>query len=173
MTKQAIESGDLRVVFQSRGDRHGHSIERRVDGEWRLVLESIEGSPDEDWPASPALQSLHIEHRPNAPVALLVGKAGTSHWSASVEPFNSQHSLQFDIACRLQQPPQRLGSAYRVAGSRSHRIVQVSATSRETACELVEQPENGQWQVRPATVTSDYPSTIRWRYRISAPQCAD
>ena len=50
MTNATIESGELRVVFAWRGDRYGHAIQRRMDGDWRTVLESVEGCPDDDWP---------------------------------------------------------------------------------------------------------------------------
>ena len=173
MTKQAIESGDLRVVFQWRGDRYGHAIEQRVAGVWQVVLDSVEGSPDEDWPPSPVLQSLHIEHRPEASVALLVGKAGTSHWSASVEPLRAQAGFQFDIACRVHEAPHRLGTTYQWTDRRTNPNVQISALSLEAACELVQQPESSVWQIRPAAVKRDYPSTIRWRYLISARQFPD
>src|SRR5512145_957858 len=104
MTKEtAIECGDLRVVFRWRGDRYGHTVKRRIDGVWRPLLESIEGTADDDWPLSPALQSLHIERRPNGPVALLVGQAGSSHWSASVEADQNCSALIFDLACRITQ----------------------------------------------------------------------
>ncbi len=168
MTNQAIESGDLRVAFQWRGDRYGHTIEKRSEGEWQVLLETVEGSPADDWPASPVLQSLHIEARHAGPVALLVGKAGSSHWSASIEPLLSQQSLQFDIACRVHQPPQRLGATYRLAHSSAHRIVQISATPHEGNCKWVEQPEIRVWQIRPTGAGGDYTCTIRWRYTLSA-----
>ena len=61
--EQAIECGDLRVVFRWRGDRYGHTIERRIDGQWTPLLESVEGLADirDDWPPSPVLQNLHFE----------------------------------------------------------------------------------------------------------------
>jgi hypothetical protein len=166
MTRQAIECGDLRVVFQWRGDRYGHAIEQRIAEHWKLVLESVEGSPDEEWPRSPVLQSLHVEHRPDGPVSLLVGKAGTSHWSASIESLHAGAGFHFDIACRVQHPPRRLGNAYRYADSLTAPTVHISASVEEPRCRVVPDPDRGICQIEPIVVLSDYPVTIRWRYTI-------
>jgi hypothetical protein len=165
---KAIDCGDLRVVFDWRGDRFGHVIEQRLDGNWRTVLKSAEGSVDEGWPPSPPLQSLHIEERPTGLVALLVGKSGTSHWSASIESAGSLDALQFDLACRTQGPPAQLGSEYQIAGSSDGSIVKVAALAEQTNCELIEQQECRFWRIRPHIASScGYPCTIRWRYTIS------
>jgi hypothetical protein len=79
-----------------------------------LLFESQEGNSEEDWPASPPLQFVSIETRPKKlPVALLMGMAGGSHWSASIEQHPAEHSLRFDIACRAGSHPDKLGSRYR------------------------------------------------------------
>jgi hypothetical protein len=163
MFDQVIEAGDLRIVFQWRGDRYGHTVERRIDGQWRSVLESLEGSSDDDWPQSPALQDLHIERRGSGPVALLVGKSGTSHWSVSVEALAGETALRFDVACRLHRSPRWLGSTYRVIAGQVPPL-DIVALPGEAICEL-EPPT--QWRVRPAEVASAYPATIRWRYSIA------
>jgi hypothetical protein len=163
-----LDCDDLRVIFDWSGDRFGHRVERRVAGEWRLVLETVEGSADEVWPPSPALQSLHIEHREAGPVALLVGKSGTSHWSASVELLDSRTGFQIDIACRVQTAPGRLGSVYQVAGSPDWSLVKVAAPQQQAICNLIEQHRSKSWHVRPFIDSScGFPCTIRWRYTIS------
>ena len=168
---QSLDSGDLRLKFFWRGDRFGHRIEQYIAGEWQVALESLEGSPDEPWPPSPALQSLHIEHRNTGPIALLVGKAGTSHWSASIEPLPHQAGFQFDIACRVQQLPQRLGSDYRPAKCPAKPMIRVTTTSQETICEWVRHEHSNVWRIRPVEATAEYPSTIRWRYTIGLDNC--
>jgi hypothetical protein len=165
MIDQALESGSLRVTFHWRGDRYGHRVERQTAGKWQVVLESREGSPDEAWPPSPVLQTLHIERRATGPVALLVGKAGQSHWSASIEPLSNQAGFQFDIACRVQQPLQQLGSAYQSAATDATPIVNVTATRQEGLCELAVHKQSSVLRIRPLELPADYPSTIRWRYR--------
>jgi len=162
---QVLESGVLRVVFHWRGDRFGHRIEHQISGQWRAVVASLEGSPDEAWPPSPALQTLHIERRATGPVALLVGKAGTSHWSASIEPLSDQAGFQFDIACRVQQPPWQLGSTYQSPPTGGRPIVDITATSQEALCELAAHEQSTVVRIRPLELPAERRSTIRWRYR--------
>jgi hypothetical protein len=120
MQSEAIEAigpggKRLRLEFTWRRDRYGHRISlTAADGAIQPLLESIEGSPHDDWPPSPPLQSLTIENRPNdRPVALLLGMAGGSHWSASIEAVPGKTELIFDIACRHGANPGHLGSRYR------------------------------------------------------------
>jgi hypothetical protein len=157
-----LECGELRVAFDWRVDRYGHRIEQLVDGQWRPVLESLEGSSDDDWPPSPALQDIHIEERSTARVALLVGKSGTSHWSVSVEPIAARRAFAFDIACRIHRSPQWLGSVYRAIAGRPPPI-DIAPLPCETICH--NEPPN-QWRIRPVEFAPQRPSTIRWRYSI-------
>jgi len=105
----------LRVVFAWRGDRFGHAVlALRPGAEPRVLLESLEGAAGDAWPSSPALQSLRIEALPQGRAALLVGMAGQSHWSASVEAVPGRAELRFDVACRHGIPCGWLGSRYHV-----------------------------------------------------------
>jgi|GEM_PF-3199226 len=49
-----------------------------------VVLQSVEGTAAEDFPASPPIQQIHIQEINGAPVMLGVGMAGRGHWSASI-----------------------------------------------------------------------------------------
>jgi hypothetical protein len=117
------EGTGLRVVFVWRGDRWGHVITAIVEAgkeneKAAPILISREGSADEPWPPSPPLQSLSIEQRASGAVALLVGMAGRSHWSLSVEGIVGASQIRFDAAARLSGEPSWLGSVYlRGAGS--------------------------------------------------------
>jgi hypothetical protein len=105
----------LRVEFVWRGDRFGHvlSIVEQDRGVAPL-LESIEAHASDLWPPSPPLQSVRIEELAGGrKAALLVGMAGRSHWSASVEPVIGQAALVFDVACRHPAGAGRLESRYR------------------------------------------------------------
>ena len=107
-----LTTGRLQVRFFWQHDRFAHELSLS-DGEWTVpLLQSLEGSADDAWPPSPPLQSLHVESRGDMQVALAVGMAGASHWSASVE-VNSD-GLRFDIACRVRGEPRALGSCYRI-----------------------------------------------------------
>ncbi len=79
------------------------------------LLESIEGTADQLWPSSPPFQEAHLEPRADGrQVVLLVGMAGSSHWSASVEIDPQTHTALFDVACRMRGPADWLGSRYRI-----------------------------------------------------------
>jgi hypothetical protein len=105
MPRQAdelLQAGRLRVRFTWRGDRYAHEICLLRGGAWECVLKSVEGTPDEAWPASPPFQSLHVAPRGEGrQVALLVGMAGKSHWSASVELDAAREQARFEVACRV------------------------------------------------------------------------
>lgn len=97
---QILEADKLRVVFRQVADRWAHSIEL-LDGESFVPwLTSLEGKPDEDWPSSPPLQQLSCERHEGRPVLLLVGMAGKSHWSLSVDVEPQSGRATFDVACR-------------------------------------------------------------------------
>src|SRR5262245_31734029 len=115
LIKAVADGTGLRVEFFWTGDRFGHVVSL-VDaaGNSEPVLESIDGRPDENWPPSPPLQSLNFQSLPDGQrAALLVGMAGGSHWSASIEPSVNGAELVFDMACRQATPAIWLGSRYR------------------------------------------------------------
>lgn len=107
----------LAVVFHWQADRFRHSICLLEAGGTHLpLLESIEGSPADDWPPSPPLQSLHCEPLPDGTrVALLVGMAGKGHWSASVGPRTDENRMAFDLACRASAVGGQVRTSYRLA----------------------------------------------------------
>ncbi|MBX3414615.1 MAG: hypothetical protein KF708_18150 [Pirellulales bacterium] len=112
-----LTAGRWQVAFMRRGDRFGHEIRWLAPpAAPRVLLVSREGAAEEDWPASPPLQELHLEQRgDDLSVALLVGMAGTSHWSLVVEAHAREERLVFDAACRLRAAPAHLGSHYRLS----------------------------------------------------------
>ncbi len=111
-----LPCGSMRIVFQSEGDRIAHRVEILENGSFVPVLHSKEGRDHDLWPSSPTLQSVHVEPRPSGQVALLVGMAGVSHWSASVLADVARGRATFDIACRSTSAPRWLGSSYRWHG---------------------------------------------------------
>jgi len=151
----ALDSnGDgLRVVFEKRGDRWQHRIDR-VNGVVAVTaLQSSEGISSDDWPASPPFQELSQETLPDGRTVLfLVGRAGTSHWSASIESALEPPQLIFDVACRHTQPPRHLGSAYtRLADD----VTLEALLGRCAECTIM-----------PDTIATRLPGTTRWKYRI-------
>ena len=149
----------LRVSFVRRGDRYGHVISiLDRSGRQSPALESVEGTPADDWPASPPLSNLSIEEvAPGRRVALLVGMAGRSHWSASIEPVPGQAAVIFDIACRTAgggREPVQLGSRYLLLRGQ---VALVSDTARVSEYEAAV-------SIQP-TAAALGSATVRWRYR--------
>ena len=174
----------LRAAFNWWVDRYGHAISVvHASGKISTVLTSIEGDASEAWPASPPLQSISVEEVASGRnAALLVGMAGRSHWSASVEAIPGQAALVFDVACRIGTLPAKLGSRYTIAegqlvsgpGDKKREFVAVLLGSlgvrvyREQVpgCEAkLRLPESGELVIRP-DVGETATSTVRWRYRV-------
>ncbi|MFM2097011.1 MAG: hypothetical protein RIS70_4135 [Planctomycetota bacterium] len=105
----------LALTFHRQQDRYRHEIALVTPAGPVPWLESIESSDAIAWPDSPPFQELSLEWQNDRQVALLVGMAGKSYWSASIETNAATRSLRFDIACRLREPPQKLGNTYRFA----------------------------------------------------------
>ncbi len=155
----------LRLDFTWRGDRYMQTLYVGDGaGAETLAWISVEGAADEAWPGSPAFQQLHVESRGERRVALLVGMAGTSHWSASVEPVEGRAAWLFDVACRVREAPSFLGSEYRFA-------------QPEVGACLALQPEppavlfatDGERRgVAAERQAPRFPTTLRWRYVVSA-----
>jgi hypothetical protein len=178
----AIEGTGLRVVFRRLRDRFAHRVELVEGSHSTPILESLEGEPDDPWPPSPPLQELHFEDRPAGQrLALLVGRAGASHWSLSVEwdPLSARFS--FDVACRVRSAPEQLGSRYGLPGAAAGggpieavagiklpggRRIRAEAVDGQAACQLIQ--EDGELRLHPAAVAAPWPKTSRWQYSIAA-----
>lgn len=139
------------VEFERRGGRFIHSVGwSDSDARWR----SLEAEPEEPWPSSPPLQDLLLQEQPSgATVALLVGQAGKSHWSLSVEPLAEAGAFRFDVACRVQAPPPRLGSGYQVGPGL---IIAEAGTLAKN---------RGTTRIEPTRPWSA-PATLRWAYVV-------
>ncbi|MEO8498315.1 MAG: hypothetical protein ABI614_24905 [Planctomycetota bacterium] len=167
----------LQVEFAWRQDRHRHTISLLVDDCANTVFESFEGSSVDDWPPSPPLQQLSVEElRPQSQVALLVGMAGKSHWSISVEPAGDRAAFVFDVACRSNGPAERLGSAYLLpadqlaANGDHHAVIEIEGRSIQLRCDregataaAVKVDPSGLW-IAPTVINAG--GTTRWRYTI-------
>jgi len=129
-----LDAGGLAVVFTWSGDRWTHRVTTAgaaedagwasLDGPWPPT------GGDPRWPASPVLVELSRVALPQAAAAggqaiVGVGLAGRSHFSASIAPDPTvTDGIRFEIACRLHEPPDWLGSTYRVG----QHLMQVTAT---------------------------------------------
>ena len=152
----------LRVEFIRVKDRYAHVISR-LEGELAVpVWESVEGTDADDWPPSPPLQQLSLETLPDGRhVALLVGMAGTSHWSLSVEAATGEPAFIFDVACRVKQTPDGLGSKYRP--TTAHDSIHMESCSAD--CDV--RADEKEITITPCNLGSSTPCTVRWKYRIA------
>lgn len=178
MTKYAMEAAGIRIEFTRREDRYAHRIMAIDVGAFVPLLESVEGEANDDWPLSPPWQEVHCEPRTGGvQVALTVGKAGKSHWSASFE-LDPAGSLTVDVACRTATAPIRLGSAYLLhtpfaidathgqARLAERWILQPAAGEEASKIELGESATS--FSISPVFhPAGTWPRTIRWKYAIA------
>jgi hypothetical protein len=177
----------LRLVLEQTADRVSHRIEV-LDADSRILAElrSIEGTSADEWPPSPALQSCSLQEiRPGERAAFLVGMAGKSHWSASMEALPNEGALVFDFACRVHQTPQWLGTSYAIPLLSLHVVTHFEQLKAGIAIHLAS-PADGargadfahrsEQSLRFAcseATSEKFPATLRWRYRIylAEPDC--
>lgn len=161
-----LEAAGLRAVFVRRGDRFAHRIEVRDEQSqaWGAALESREGTDEEPWPPSPPFQQLHVEHRKEGDVVLLVGMAGRSHWSAAVDVSPDGRALRFDVAVRVQSSDESLGSGYDVMDAR--------AAARIGARAALGVADGVNFRFEPEPRDGTLPATICWRYSLTSIEAA-
>ena len=158
MSVSEIVGEAITIQFPRSGDRFAHSI--LLDGQ--PVATSLEGGDADDWPPSPPLQQLSIEDLGNGPVGLLVGMAGRSHWSLSVELQGNE--VVFDAACRIRGDGGELGSHYRLHGEQHRLNWRVDSGPGLAAAELDVSSEEAVIRI---IDTIDDGATLRWRYRLT------
>jgi hypothetical protein len=90
----------LRVQFFRSLDRLAHTISCLAGEHVTPLLRSREGTDRQQFPPSPPMQQIAIQEVQQRQVALLVGMAGRSHWSVSLESNGAERRLYFDVACR-------------------------------------------------------------------------
>lgn len=169
----AIASSELKIVFVRSADRFCHYIADSA-AEEAALLASVEGAADDAWPPSPPWQEVHVERRGELQVALLVGRAGRSHWSMSVEPDAVENGLLFDVACRTSGQVGLLASTYRLGDAQAAvslgNVVRFGAGYELQALtgEVEWSGTDGDRLVRivPCRAEANSPQTIRWQYRL-------
>ncbi len=170
----------LRITFVWHRDRFAHNI-AAVDGNHVVpLLASEEGTDQNYWPPSPPLQNLTIEHRGEQQnVALLVGMAGTSHWSLSIEAHPDTQSFVFDAACRVKSEAGRLVSGYRSMIELSHlesRAVFLKPSGLPCRVQVGQvdgismpaiEPTPSGLRITAPFDAKEAPCTIRWKYVVA------
>jgi hypothetical protein len=159
-------------------DRWHHEILWSPPGQSPMARwSSREGTADDDWPPSPPMQEISFGSvdRRQGGIALLLGRAGSSHWSAALELSDDPLQLVVDVACRISQSPQAIGSGYRlVCGPEMEATVApFELTLRAGAC-LRASASTGNLNVCRGQETevaftpnlTAPPATIRWTYQF-------
>lgn len=174
-TLQAADSNGngLRIEFFWDGDRYAHRIETLRANKASLLLESCEGNDRDRWPASAPLQQLSIEQRPDGcQVALLLGMAGQSHWSASVTATGTDPSLLFEMACRTKDRSALLCSSYRICGdvqrvASSDKLFRWPHLALTTSSATIQSAKSEDvLEVLPAKRKIDGMTTVQWTYEL-------
>ncbi len=148
------------------------------------ILRSWEGDDLQSWPPSPAIQQLSRQEYGSGDFLAGVGMAGNSHWSLSVRALDTCNpTLEFDVACRVQEAPTRLESVYeildgiptcedgRVVIAVSDSRLVVTPCSTEGVCDLT--LENNRVCVVAKQTNKSYPVTVRWTYQMSVVRSLD
>ena len=172
----------LQTSMQWKDDRYIHVVDWVAGEQAFRLLESVEGTDEDCWPPSPALQDLSVEQRTQSrQVGLMVGMAGNSHWSMSIENDNAQRSLLFDVACRVaDEEAGSLGTTYRssvpvkivdpvqkiaelsIAGRTCK--IKIESTGRGELDEL--EIDGNLIKITPTEMPPCWPATVRWKYRL-------
>lgn len=159
-----------RLIFRWRHDRFQQLLLLDASDPDSVVCRSIEGTPQEDWPASPAIQQISTEAIDGIPTVLGVGCSGTSHHSYSVQALPLEQGgcdIHVQCAARLSKPlvaseslPDRwLGSRYKITAT--HEILVVTS---DNARDVSPAAEPRQRWIEPQTKLEL--RTVAWSYRI-------
>ena len=179
---EAIGTDDtgLRATLKWVDDRYVQYVDWVAGNQSFRLLESVEGTADDIWPPSPVLQQLTLESRTQKrQVALMVGMAGQSHWSVSIENEPEERKLTFDVACRIAEPSSTLGSQYRTNSKikllAEDRGLELAVAGRDCQI-LLESTGRGesdliQFKKDVVKIVAterllQYPDTIRWKYSL-------
>lgn len=163
----------FRLEFSKTLDRFAHQIVQVEDQSESVILESVEGSAEQIWPSSPPLQDISIEPINGENAALLVGMAGTSHWSMSVTNSISPEGdigWEFDVACRLKQNPSWMGNTYSVFEADQAKFKILSKSDVEFYLEAKENLAQELVCVRCNFLKIETSRTLQWKYAIYLPE---
>lgn len=116
---QSADNTFLRLEFHKTEDRWAHSLLVAGPEQTKAVLTSVEGTSDDDYPASPPVQDIDRHVLPGGEALLSVGMAGNGHWSTSysVDDSEGRPTIKADLACLLKKTDcteKWLGSTYSV-----------------------------------------------------------
>ena len=175
------ETGRLIVQWHRQTDRFCHDVAWSDGAETIRILTS----PDSCRSGSDAPPIQELE-RPTDKLALGIGMAGRNYWSTSVA-LSSDHKVEFDVACRLNESVPRIGMVYSIdeevatwrtvgdhleANVRNATIVLESLVTSDTNPTFCNGNQHrwmlgdGNLALRIPASELDLPATVRWKYRL-------
>lgn len=177
------EKQGVGIEFRWTDDRFSHKIFGLSDGQVVPLLASIEGSPEDSFPASPPLVELFQQEE----IIFLTGATDAGHWSMSIEPIQAGKltGFLFDAACRIKSPQRGLTSCYRTAESVRASLGDSSLllstglgdfcleqlplpdTQEQPSCQLALAGSEVLLTQQTPQVGA-LPKTVRWQYRLLA-----
>jgi hypothetical protein len=146
-----------------------------------IALESVTYGEDR-WPSSPPWQDAVHETHCDQNVLMAIGRAGRSHWSGSwrIATGPLAGGIEAEIACRIHELPEFLGTTYRIVGRPAivslavdrfivggeNATITFLADPQTARIELVSESV---FSIRPAWAESArFPETVSYGFRIFA-----
>lgn len=150
-----------------------------IETDEAIVIESVVDD-ESRWPLSPPWQEAVSEKHGDQNVLMAIGRAGRSHWSGCwrIVPESGGEAIEAEIACRIHDPPDFLGSTFRVAGRQEvvsengDRIAIVGEDATITfytdpLLAHVQKTSDSLFSIQPVlALPSPVPDTVSYRYRI-------
>ena len=164
----------VRMSFES--DRFATELLLATPTHSLVLLQSVEGTSDQPWPANGPLQEVVPQKGDAGDFLAGVGRGGKSHWSTIIAPMKDAAGIEFDFACRAKTEPDWLGSTYQIlleptAIKAISQRIEIPVLSQRLVCTSLESAEvdmTGDGKICFTAVSSDatLPRTVRWKYRF-------
>jgi hypothetical protein len=170
----------VQLEFYEIADRWAHSLRSIGPDGVHEMLSSVEGTPVDDFPASPPTQDVNLHQLPDGEAILSVGMAGNGHWSSSysIENQNGRPVIKADLACLLKQfdsTSNKLGSTYQLGESAAAERVPggVRVVVNNTDVMVVAHPDfatielkEKQLLITPIAFSNSKAVATRWQFEV-------
>lgn len=110
-----LSTEQLRLECELSADRWQHTISVPSGSKWVDVLTSVEGSPQDELPASPVFQELLLDEKhAHLTEVQLFGRSGNCMYAVAVAMNTETKILDFDVSARFvgSEVPTRVTSTY-------------------------------------------------------------
>ncbi|QDT49653.1 hypothetical protein Pan258_37080 [Symmachiella dynata] len=110
-----LSTEQIRLVCELTADRWQHTLSVSTGGKWVDVLSSLEGSPQDESPASPVFQELLLDEKhAQLTEVQMFGRSGKCLYAVAVGMNTETKILDFDVSARFvgAEMPKRVTSSY-------------------------------------------------------------